>query len=84
MRKYEKKKSIYIYILLRTVSVPTDRFLLLLGNGEVKKTECQQKRQKTIILLRRILRHLREAISTRVDTSATFNLECDSELARGL
>jgi len=41
-----------------------------------KKAKCHKKRQKTSILSRRILRHLREAISTRVDTSATFDLDC--------
>jgi len=37
---------------------------------KTKISKCQQKGQKTIILIRRILRPLRAMISTRVDTSA--------------
>jgi len=43
---------------------------MLFLRTENKKAKCHKKGQKTSILSRRILRPLREAISTRVDKSA--------------
>jgi len=40
----------------------------------VNMTKCNQKRQKAIILIRRILRPLGASISTRVDKSAILTL----------
>jgi len=49
-----------------------------------KKSNVSRKRQKNEHFVTTHLKALREPISTRVDTSATFNLEYDNGLTRGL